>query len=453
MAGREKCAVFGVRSDKPVFESIYYALYSMQHRGQEAAGIATYNSGINLHRDEGLVCEVFKGVFLEGNAGVGHVRYSTSGSSDVENAQPLVINYAKGSFALAHNGNLVNTEELKHQMESRGSVFITTSDTEIIAQLIAQEHLRLGDFIEGVKQAVNQLKGSYSLVILKGDNIIAVRDPWAFKPLVLGKLDDSFYVASESCALDAVNAELVRDVRAGEIVVIGDTLQSYRTRKERKCHCMFEYVYFARPDSVIDGVSVYGVRRKLGEILAREAPAEADLVVAVPDSGITAAIGYSRASGILYGEGLIKNRYFGRTFILPKQAERDVGVRIKLNPIRSEIKGKKLVLVDDSIVRGTTVKRIINLLRDFGAAEVHVRVSCPPVKNPCYYGIDMQTPEEFIAQKKGVEDIRKEIGADSLAYNTIDSLVEAIGLPAENLCLACVNGSYPIKEEQLKLNV
>ncbi len=453
MEVKEKCAVFGIYSDKPVFDQIYYGLYAMQHRGQESAGIATYTDKINLHRDMGLVSEVFKGKYLDGNVGIGHVRYSTTGESEVENSQPIVINYAKGSFAIAHNGNLVNSSELKSIMERRGGVFTTTTDTEIIAQLIAQEHLRTGNFIEGIKNAMNHFRGSYSITILKDDQIIAVRDPWAFRPLVFGRSDDTFVVASESCALDAIGAELIRDVKAGEILVIGNGMKSYWTRKERISHCMFEYVYFSRPDTIIDGVSIYKVRENLGGILYRKAPADADMVIAVPDSGITAAIGYSRASGIPYGEGLIKNRYFGRTFILPEQKDREKGVMIKLNPIKSEINDKRLVLVDDSIVRGTTIKRIIKLLRDFGASEVHVRITCPPIRHPCYYGIDMQTYKEFIAQEKSVEEIGKEIGADSLAYNSLDSLIEAIGLPREKLCLSCLNGDYAIKEEQMKLNV
>jgi amidophosphoribosyltransferase len=451
MTGREKCAVFGIRSSRPVFELIYYGLYAMQHRGQESAGIATYTSKINLFKGDGLVSEVFRRVFLEGNIGIGHVRYSTTGDPGIENAQPIVINYAGGSFAVGHNGNLTNTDDLKNHMERRGSVFTTTTDTEVIAQLIAQEHLKSGDFIEGIKQTVSLLKGSYSLVILKADKIIAVRDPWAIKPLVIGRRKDGFVVASESCALDVVGADLVRDVKAGEIVVIGDTIESFSTRKEKVSHCMFEYVYFARPDSIIDGLSVYGVRKKLGQILARDAPVTADLVVAVPDSGITAAIGYAQASSIPYGEGMIKNRYFGRTFIMPEQVEREKGVKIKLNPVRSEITGKRIVLVDDSIVRGTTLRRIIKLLREYGAKEVHARITCPPVLEPCFYGIDMQTHGEFIARKRSVEEIRAEIGADTLAYNTIGALVEAIGSPEDTLCLACVNGDYPIKEEQLKL--
>lgn len=451
MEGREKCAVYGIYSKKPVFDSIYFGLYSMQHRGQESAGIATYTDRINVFKEDGLVSEVFKSKRLDGNTGIGHVRYSTTGGSEEENAQPMVINYAKGSFALAHNGNLVNTEELKAVMERRGSVFTTSTDTEVIAHLIAQEHLRSGDFIEGIKQAMKQIRGSYSFVILKGGQIIAARDPWSFKPLVLGESGDSVVVASESCALDAVGARLLRDVEGGEILVIDDSTQSFNVPKSKTSHCMFEYVYFARPDSVIDSIPVYGVRRKLGEILSRESPVEADVVTAVPDSGITAAIGFAYASKIPYGESLMKNRYFGRTFILPEQRSRDLGVKVKLNPIKSEVEGKKIVLVDDSIVRGTTIRKIIKSLRDAGAAEVHVRISSPPITSPCYYGIDMQTFEEFIAREKSVEEIRKEIGADSLAYLSLEGLVEAIGLPADRLCLACLNGDYPVRDEQRKL--
>jgi len=449
----EKCAVYGIRSSEDVFDSIYYGLYSLQHRGQESAGIATfYENKINLHKDLGLVSDVFKNTRLKGKTGIGHVRYSTCGGLGVENSQPFVINYSEGSFAIAHNGNLVNTAEMRALLERKGSVFTTTSDTEIIAQLIVREHLKTGDFIEGIKSAMNQLKGAYSLAIVKEDKVIAVRDPWGFRPLVYGRSDKGHAIASESCALDATDMKLVRDVKPGEILVIGDSVESYTGRNEETAHCMFEYVYFARPDSILDGISVYEVRRNLGKTLAKESPVKADIVAAVPDSGITAAIGFSQGSGIPYGEGLMKNRYQGRTFIMPKQKDRENGVKVKLNPIRSEITGKRIVLVDDSIVRGTTMRRIIKLLRDYGAKEVHVRISCPPIRCPCYYGIDMQTSEQFIAQKKIVKEIEKEIGADSLAYTSIEGLINAIGLPKEKLCLACMNGEYPIKEEQKKLS-
>jgi len=448
---KEKCAVFGIRSSEEVFDSIYYGLYSMQHRGQESAGMATFSEGkINLHRDLGLVQDVFRNVRLPGRTGVGHVRYSTCGGSVLENSQPLQINYSLGSFAIAHNGNLVNAKEVRENLERKGSIFTTTTDTEIIAQLIVREHLKTGDYIEGIKSAMNELRGSYSLAILRDEQVIAVRDPWGFRPLVLGKSDKAQAVASETCALDALGMKVIRDVKPGEIAVIGDSIEYFQARKEQPAYCMFEYVYFARPDSILNEVSVYEVRRNLGRILAMESPVDADIVVAVPDSGTTAAIGFSQESKIPYGEGLMKNRYLGRTFIMPRQKDRENGVKIKLNPIKSEIEGKKVVLVDDSIVRGTTIRRIIALLRENGAAEVHVRISCPPIRCPCYYGIDMQTYEEFIAQTKSVKAIGKEIGADSLAYISLEGLVNAIGLD-EKLCLACLNGEYPIKEGQTKL--
>ncbi|MEA1925524.1 MAG: amidophosphoribosyltransferase [Candidatus Altiarchaeota archaeon] len=449
---REKCAVLGIRSTQNVFDSIYYGLYSLQHRGQESAGLALYhNNEIDVHKAMGLVSSVFENVFLEGNVGIGHVRYSTQGDTQIENSQPITIGYGGGHLAIAHNGHLVNGSELKEKLKRGGAVFTTDTDTEVIAHLIAQEHMRTGDFIKGVGNAMKKMRGSYSLTLLKDDRVIAVRDPNGFRPLVYGMGGNRQVVASESCALDSLGVSFVRDVKAGEILVLGDKIESVRGIRDKSSVCMFEYVYFARADSVIDGISVYRVRKKLGENLYRAAPVEADLVTAVPDSGITAAIGYARASGIPYGESLIKNRYLGRTFIMPHQEEREKGVRIKLNPIRSEIEGKRIILIDDSIVRGTTIKKLIDQLRDAGALEVHVRISCPPILNPCFYGIDMQTSDEFIARQFRVGEIRKEIGADSLVYNSIEDLVDAIGLSQESMCLACLNGEYPLKEEQKKL--
>ena len=452
---QESCGVIGVRlNDKKenALSKVYYGLYAMQHRGQESCGVAIFDGKeIKLHKDMGLVSEVFRDLKLEGFAAIGHVRYSTKGESQLINAQPLLIDYSYGSFAIAHNGQIVNYKELKAELSRKGCVFTTTTDSEIIAQVIVQEHIKSGDFILGIKRAMRKIKGSYSLTILKDDKIIAIRDPNGFRPLVLGKRGSNYIVASESCAIECVNFKVVRDVKPGEILIISESIRSEAVPSERKSICMFEYVYFSRPDSVIDGIPVYQVRKKLGELLYKEAPIKADLVTAVPDSGITAALGFSRASGIPYGESLIKNRYLGRTFIMPNQKDREEGVKIKLMPLKSEIKDKVIVLVDDSIVRGTTIKRIISNLKEAGAKEVHVRISCPPIRYPCYYGIDMQTREEFIARNKTVEEIKEEIGADSLAYISLDGLIKAIGLPREKLCLACLTGEYPVKPEQMKL--
>ena len=448
---REKCAVFGIKSNSNVFDSIYYGLYALQHRGQESAGIALYKDKIHVHKDMGLVSRVFKNTYIEGKSGIGHVRYSTKGDSEIENAQPLLINYSKGSFAIAHNGQIVNANELKEILEGRGNVFTTTSDTEVMAHLIVREHIKTNDLIKGIRSAMAYLKGSYSLTILYENKIIAVRDPHGVRPLVYGRKGDTHVFASETCALDVLGVDLVRDVKPSEILAIGDTVESDMGVSEKVSHCMFEYVYFARPDSIIDGTSVYEVRKNLGAVLAREGKVKADLVVPVPDSGITHAVGYARESGIPYGEGLMKNRYIGRTFILPDPEKRDSSIKVKLNPISSELKGKDIVLVDDSIVRGTTIKNLIKLLKGAGAKKVHVRISCPPLKFPCFYGIDMQSRKEFIASKKSVEKIRKQIGADSLVYTSIEGLVKAIGLPTTSLCMACLNEVYPLKDPQTKL--
>ncbi|MCX6695377.1 MAG: amidophosphoribosyltransferase [Candidatus Altiarchaeota archaeon] len=448
---REKCAVIGVKSNTDVFESLYYGLYSLQHRGQESAGIAVQTDQIRVHKDMGLVSDVFRNAYLSGNIGIGHVRYSTTGSSSIENAHPLLINYTKGSFAIAHNGNIVNQDELRSQLEEKGNIFLTTSDTEIIAVLIAQEHMRTNDFVEAIKSVMKQLVGSYSLTILYDKKLIAVRDPSAIRPLCFGQKDGTYVVASESCALDVLGIPFVRDLRPSEILVIGDNVESHSGPKGKVCHCMFEYVYFSRPDSVVDGKCVYMVRKELGKILAKEAPVKADMVMAVPDSGISHAIGYSEGAGIRYGEGLIKNRYIGRTFILPDQKQRDLGVRVKLNPIACKIKDKELIMVDDSLVRGTTLKRIVKILREAGTKKVHVRICCPPIRFPCLYGIDMQTSKEFIAAEKTVDEIRSTLGADTLAYLSIEGMVKAIGHDKEDLCMACLTGDYPLKEKQTKL--
>jgi amidophosphoribosyltransferase len=448
---RDKCGVFAAKSDTDVFDSIYYALHAMQHRGQESAGIATCNDRIRVHKDMGLVTDVFKKSYLSGNKGIGHVRYSTKGESKIENSQPLVVNYLKGSFAIAHNGQIVNHREIMERLEALGNTFITTSDTEIIAKLIAYEHVRSGDFIQAIKSTMSQLIGSYSLTLLYGQKIYGVRDPGGVKPLCIGKKDNSYYMASESCAFDVLGAKLVRDVKPSEIVEIGESIRSHMGPKTRQCQCMFEFVYFSRADSVIDGKSVYQVRRQLGANLAREFPVEADMVCPVPDSGITHSLGYAMQSGIPASECLMKNRYVGRTFIMPAQSQRDIGVRVKLNPIRSEIKGKRIILVDDSIVRGTTLRRIIYSLKEAGAREVHVRIACPPILHPCLYGVDMQTNTEFIANGRCADEIAEIIGADSLRYQSIEGLLDALGLEKGQLCLACITGEYPLEDKQTKL--
>ncbi len=452
---RESCAVIGIYSGKEVFNQLYLGLYAQQHRGQESAGIATSSKNkIHLHRDMGLVVAVFKYVKpLPGTSGIGHTRYSTYGNSENGNSQPLVINYGKGSFAIAHNGNLVNCQDVKKKLERKGCVFSTQTDTEVIAQLFAQEHLKAETFVEAIKNAMKTLEGAYSLTILRDNGeIIGVRDPWGFRPLILGKFKDGLVVTSESCALDILGIEILRDVEPGEIVVLNENgLTAEMGRNERHAHCIFEFVYFARPDSIIEGISVYQARKNLGKNLWEEQKTEADLVTAVPDSGITAAIGYSEASGIPYGESLMKNRYTGRTFIMPRQEERDLKVKIKLNPISSEVKGKDIILIDDSIVRGTTIRNLISLLKKAGAKKVHVRITCPPLKNPCFYGVDMKTHKEFAATNKTVEEIEKQIGADTLKYNSLEGMVKAVDLPKERFCLACFTGQYPIKEKQVKL--
>jgi len=449
----EKCGVVGVKADgKDVYPDLYHGLYTLQHRGQESAGIAVENGGISVVKGMGLVSEALKNQYLQGDAGIGHVRYSNTGCSSIQNSQPLLIKHSCGSFALAHNGNLVNYHELLSMLEGKGNIFTTTSDTEVIAQLIARENIRCQDFTQAIANAMKYLVGSYSLVILHKKEIYAVRDPNGIRPLAIGKTPDGYIVASESCVFGVLGYEFVRDVKPGEIVCINDGLHSMQALPSEPKHCMFEYVYFARPDSLLDGHKVYTVRRNLGINLGKtSAPKDADMVIAVPDSGINHAIGYAEGSGIRYGEGLIKNRYVGRTFIFPQQDLRERGVRLKLNAIKSQVAGKKIVMVDDSIVRGTTTRKLVKVLRDAGAKEVHARVACPPIRSPCYYGIDMQNAGEFIANGKTVEEIAKEIGADTLEYSSIESLVDAIGIPKENLCMACLTGEYPVKEKQAKL--
>ena len=451
----EECGVFGIFANKTtnVAHSVYYGLYALQHRGQESCGIVVNDDGLfNSFRDTGLVNDVFtKDVIAklgEGNMAIGHVRYGTTGTSDRANAQPIVVNHTKGRMALAHNGNIVNSYDLRTELELQGSIFQTTADTEVIAYNIIKERIKTSSIEEAVNKAMNRIKGAYSLVIMSPSKLIAARDENGFRPLCIGKCDDgSYVVASESCALDAVGADFIRDVEPGEIVVFDKngirTIRDHCTKTERSM-CVFEYIYFARPDSVIEGCSVHKARKRAGEFLAKQHPVEADIVVGVPDSGLDAAIGYSNASGIPYGIGFIKNKYIGRTFIAPGQETREDKVRIKLNPVAETVSGKRVVLIDDSIVRGTTCARIVGLLRAAGAKEVHMRVSAPPFLNPCFYGTDIDSRDMLIACHHTVEEIAKIIGVDSLGYLSVEN-VKKIADPenAKGFCVACFDGVYP----------
>jgi len=454
---REECGVFGIYSPKKenLSQIVYFGLFSLQHRGQESCGIAVNNEGIfSSYKDLGLVNDVITPSVIdklgEGNIAVGHVRYGTTGGNERSNAQPIVVNHIKGSMALAHNGNLINSYELRSEFEAKGSIFHTTSDTEVIAHTIIEERLKADTIEEAVCKAMNRIKGAYSMVIMSPQKLIAARDENGFRPLCYGKTANGEYVvASESCSLDSVGAEFIRDIEKGEIVVFGkDGITSIKKHcnKSKQTLCVFEYIYFARPDSIIDGKNVYEARIKAGEILAKEHPVNADIVVGVPDSGLDAALGYSKASGIPYGIGLIKNKYIGRTFIHPEVKSRMDKVKIKLNPMANVVKGKRVILIDDSIVRGTTSGRIVKLLREAGAIEVHMRVSAPPFVNPCYYGIDIDSKDNLIACKYTIEEIAKKIGADTLGYLSLDG-VKKIGYVNEKsgFCIACFDGNYPTK--------
>ena len=452
----EECGVFGIYDldGHDVASSIYYGLFALQHRGQESCGIAVSETQgpkgkVSSFKDMGLVNEVFDAEKLErlkGDIGVGHVRYSTAGASTRENAQPLVLNYVKGTLALAHNGNLINANELRHDLEYTGAIFQTTIDSEVIAYHIARERLKVGTVEEAVQRAAAKMKGAYSIVVMSPRKLIGARDPYGFKPLCIGKRDNAYVLASESCALDTIGAEFIRDVNPGEIVTITkDGIQSdcdLCLPKEKTARCIFEYIYFARPDSEIDGVGVYHSRIQAGRYLAQDSPVEADLVVGVPESGNAAALGYSLESGIPYGTAFVKNGYVGRTFIKPTQEERESSVHLKLSVLESVVKGKRIVLVDDSIVRGTTIANLIHMLKEAGAKEVHVRISSPPFLHPCYFGTDVPSNDQLIAASHSTEEIRKMIGADSLGYMQTDYLEGmAGGLP---LCKACFDGNYPM---------
>lgn len=450
---KEECGVFGVyNNDKhDIARLTYYGLYALQHRGQESAGIAVNDNGTILHhKDMGLVPEVFDEVVLnhlKGRAAIGHVRYSTTGASLRENAQPIVARYRNGQLALAHNGNLVNAAELRSMLEDSGAIFQTTSDTEVIANLISRRRVGSEDIEESLVKVVNEIKGSFAIVLLTPKKLIGIRDPLGIRPLCLGKLDNSYILASESCAFDAIGAEFVRDINPGEIVLISEEgIKSIQTEVNHKSQlCIFEFVYFARPDSTIDGASVIDARIEAGRQLAIEHPVDADVVIGAPDGGLNAALGFSRQSGIPYGQGLLKNRYVGRTFIQPEQGQRENGVRIKFNAMRSEIEGKRVVMVDDSIVRGTTTRRIVQMLKNAGAREVHMRVSSPPYKFPCYFGIDISSSKQLIASKYSVCEIQNMIGADSLGYLSLEGLLKTPVGARCSFCTACFNEEYPME--------
>ena len=453
----EECGVFGIYDldGHDVASSIYYGLFALQHRGQESCGIAVSETQgpkgkVSSFKDMGLVNEVFNAENLErlkGDIGVGHVRYSTAGASTRENAQPLVLNYVKGTLALAHNGNLINANELRHDLEYTGAIFQTTIDSEVIAYHIARERLKVGTVEEAVQRAAAKMKGAYSIVVMSPRKLIGARDPFGFKPLCIGKRDNSYIITSETCALETIGAEFVRDVKPGEVVTINgegeifsDMTNAIDPCKEGRC--IFEYIYFARMDSVIDNINVYHARIVAGKALAQSYPVEADLVVGVPESGNAAALGYAMESGIPYGTAFVKNTYVGRTFIKPKQSNRVSAVRVKLNVLREAVAGKRVIMIDDSIVRGTTSHQIVRMLRDAGAKEVHVKISAPPFLHPCYFGTDIPSEEQLIAHNRTVDQICELIGADSLSYLRMERLYEmAEGLP---ICTACFNGEYPI---------
>ena len=450
---KEECGVFGMlhSEQKDVSKYIYYGLSALQHRGQESAGIAVCDTNgpkgnISYHKDMGLVSEVFRPdtlLSLHGDMGIGHVRYSTTGESCKENAQPLVLNYLKGTLALVHNGNITNTDKLREQLQNTGAIFHSTTDSEVIAYQIAKERTRTSSIEEAVAKTAPGLIGGYALLIMSPQKLIGVRDPLGLKPLCLGKLNDSYILASENCALKAIDAEFIRDIQPGEIITItkNGIHSNYDLCQGKHAHCIFEYIYFARLDSTLDGVSVYDARIRAGKALAKSYPVDADLVTGVPDSGLAAAMGYAQASGIPFGLAFQKNSYIGRTFIKPTQEERQSAVHLKLSVLESVVKGKRLVLIDDSIVRGTTIANLIHMLKKAGALEVHVRISSPPFLYPCYYGTDVPSGDQLIASSHSCEEICSQIGADSLGYLKLEDLDEmTYHLP---LCRACFNNQYP----------
>ncbi|MGH7916624.1 MAG: amidophosphoribosyltransferase [Candidatus Binataceae bacterium] len=445
----EECGVFGVWGHPEAANLVYLGLYALQHRGQESAGIVSSNGkSLISHRGMGLVADIFNGDVigrLEGTAAIGHNRYSTTGANTLKNCQPLVVEYASGGLALAHNGNLVNFRELRERLEANGSIFQSSSDSELIIHLIA--NVQAVDLPTRAAQALVQVRGAYSLVILTEQAMIAVRDPFGFRPLVIGKLNDATIVASETCALDLVRAEYVREVEPGEMLVITDdgmrSLRPFAPMPSKRC--IFEYVYFARPDSLLYGRNVYQVRKQQGRALARECPAQADIVVPVPDSGNAAALGYAEESGLPFEMALVRSHYVGRTFIEPRESIRHFGVKIKFNPVAHLLNGKRIVLVEDSLVRGITLRKVIPMLRQAGAREVHMRIAAPPTRHPCFYGIDTPTSEELYASGHSVDEIRRYITADSLGYLSWDGLYSFMGEAREGFCDACFTGNYPLE--------
>jgi amidophosphoribosyltransferase len=447
----EECGIFGVWGHQDAAQLTYYGLHSLQHRGQEGTGIVVSDgSKLKGVKGEGLVSEIFTTDAmkdLKGNAAIGHVRYATAGGGGYENVQPLLFHSQTGSLALAHNGNLVNVNSLKHQLEAQGSIFQTSSDTEVLAHLMKRSGYT--DSKDRAKNALSMLKGAYAYLIMTENELMVALDPHGLRPLSLGCLGDAYVVASETCAFDVVGAEYIRDIRPGELLIINDkglTSEQFAVNST-KAICTMEYIYFSRPDSNIQGINVHTARKNLGKRMAVEAPFEADVVTGVPDSSISAAIGYAEATGIPYEMGLIKNRYVGRTFIQPSQSLREQGVKMKLSPVRGVVEGKRVVMVDDSIVRGTTSRRIVTMLKEAGATEVHVVITSPPIKNPCFYGIDTSTKEELIASDKSVEDMRQLIGADTLTFISVEGMIEAIGRKdgdgTSGYCLGCFTGNYP----------
>jgi len=449
----EACGIFGVYApDEDVARVTFFGLYALQHRGQESAGIATTNGKeIFIRKDMGLVSQVFQEEdlsYLKGVAAAGHTRYSTTGSSRLENAQPFVVDGPNGEIALGHNGNIVNADLLREELQGQGREFITSTDSEVIAHMVATAPGN--DWGERMGYVMRRAKGAFCLTVLTRDSVIASRDPLGIRPLSLGRIDGGYCFASETCAFDLLGATFIRDVEPGETIVLdANGITSYRLKEsDRQAFCIFEYIYFARPDSFLRGERVYPVRMALGARLAKEYPVDADIVIGIPDSGTAAAIGYAKASGIPFVEGIVKNRYVGRTFIMPDQRIRDQGAKLKYNPLREVLEGQRIVLVEDTIVRSTTTRRVLQMLRDAGAKEIHMRVAAPPITHPCFFGIDMGHRWELIAARETVEEIRRDIGADSLGYLTEEGLVEATGQSRDTFCMACFTGEYPLEVPQ-----